>query len=381
MMLSLILLDEPSDSFAGVFTRNKFPGNPVLLGKKRLATGNIRGVLINNRIANVCTGSGMEDIDCLLNELGKLAGADPEDFFSSSTGIIGWKLPVDEMVAAVPGVISELVRGSALKLARGIMTTDSFPKLRSAEIGDGRVLAIAKGAGMIEPNMATMLCFILTDVDIPRETLRRLLPGIVNRTFNRISIDSDQSTSDMVLAFSSGKAGEVEEDEFSRVLEGVLKDLAGDIVRNGEGTSHVIRVVITSGADPESAQALARAVVNSPLVKTAVAGNDPNVGRIISSLGDCAGNGGYPLVPERVTVSLGGTPLFRNNRFELDPDRENKMTAYLKDARLQPDLTGYPEHNRTVDIEIDLGLGDSCAEVLGSDLTHEYVTENADYRT
>ncbi|MBI9101143.1 MAG: bifunctional glutamate N-acetyltransferase/amino-acid acetyltransferase ArgJ [Spirochaetales bacterium] len=381
MMLSMILMDEPSDSFAGVFTSNRFPGSPVIVGKERMDAPHTRGVIINNRIANVCSPTGIEDIERLLSALSKSTGGDVHDYFSSSTGIIGWQLPVDKMISALPDLLSGLNRDSALKLAKGIMTTDSFPKIRSIQVGGGRIVAVAKGAGMIEPNMGTMLCFIMTDLDVSRFELRGLLPGVAERTFNRVSVDGDQSTSDMVLVFSSKKAGKVDLEEFRIALEGVMGALAEDIVRNGEGTAHVIKVNLTGASDDKSAGLLARAVVNSPLVKTAVAGNDPNVGRIISSLGDCAGNLDLPLDPRRVSVSLGGTLLFKESKFMLDAEREEKMSAYLKSAELNSELKAYPEHSRTVDIDIDLGLGGGVSSVFGSDLTHEYVSENADYRT
>ena len=381
MTLSAVLLDEPTDAFAGVFTSNRFPGCPVIVGRERLSSEKIRGVLINNRIANVCSPSGIEDIDHLLNSLAETAGGSAEEYFSSSTGVIGWGLPVEEMVKSIPELLKKLDTGSCMELARGIMTTDSFPKIRSAKVEGGTIVAVTKGAGMIEPNMGTMLCFVMTDLDISRKDLREILPRAADGTFNRISVDGDQSTSDMILVFSSRKTSGVSKEVFSSRLEEVLGDLAEDIVRNGEGTSHVIKVSVSGAPDGRSADILARSVVNSPLVKTAVAGNDPNVGRIISSLGDAAGNGNIPLDTGRVQVSLGGTVVFRNGRFELDSEREEIMSAYLKKASLTPGLKGYPEHNRTVDIDIELGTGDGRARVLGSDLTHEYVSENADYRT
>jgi len=384
MMLSLIRLDEPTADFAGVFTRNRFPGNPVILGKQRLEEETVRGVLINNRIANVCSDHGLEDAREILEALAQ-ADPDPESrpesWFSSSTGIIGWGLPVREIRQAVPRALAALSGGSALPLARGIMTTDAFPKIRSVRVGEGTILAVAKGAGMIEPNMATMLCFVLTDIAVSRKDLREMLPGVADGSFNRISIDGDQSTSDMVLAFSSGQVKGVSREEFRKALSSVFLEMAEDIVRNGEGTSHVMRIRLTGAADEASARKLAKGVANSPLVKTAVAGNDPNVGRILSALGDCAGNEGIGLDPSRVTVSLGGDVLFRNHRFELDPEKEDRMAAYLRETQLTAGLKGYPEHYRTVDIDIDLGLGTAETLVFGSDLTHEYVSENAEYRT
>jgi glutamate N-acetyltransferase/amino-acid N-acetyltransferase len=261
------------------------------------------------------------------------------------------------------------------------MTTDSFPKVRTVTLGEGRITALAKGAGMIEPNMATMLCFVMTDLDISRESLRRVLPEAVEGSFNTITVDGDQSTSDMVLAFSSAGRGSVSEGEFAAALTTLLRDLAGDLVRNGEGTEHVIRLVVSGAPDARTAREAGKGVINSPLVKTAVAGNDPNVGRILSSLGDWAGNNGVNLDPDRVTLTMGGRILFQAGRFTLDQTTEDYLAAYLREARLPAESPGYPIHQRCVEIGLDLGMGSGTAEVLGSDLTHGYVTENADYRT
>ena len=391
MSLALIRLDQPTERFAGVFTRNRFPGAPVILGKKRLGEESTRGVLINNRVANVCAPGGGEAAEELCTDLGLLTGDTGESYFASSTGVIGWRLPFEAMKAALPGLVDRLevnrrnekeAPGEALlEVAQGIMTTDSFPKVRAISVGEGRIVAVAKGAGMIEPNMGTMLCFVLTDLGISQTTLRRTLAGVTDRSFNTISIDGDQSTSDMVLAFSSGLCPPVEEGAFAAALEEVLRDLSEDLVRNGEGTGHVIRLTLTGAPNDEIAREAGKGVINSPLVKTAVAGNDPNVGRILSSLGDYGGNNDIDLDPARISLSLGEHRVYWNGRFELDRETEALLSAYLKGAQLPAKSQGYPVHRRTVDITLDLGMGPGRAEVLGSDLTCEYVMENADYRT
>ncbi|HOV63895.1 MAG TPA: bifunctional ornithine acetyltransferase/N-acetylglutamate synthase, partial [Spirochaetia bacterium] len=292
MNLSLILLDEPTPVFSGVFTRNQFPGTPVLIGRKRLSGARARGVLINNKIANVCVKTGEDDALSVLEALSRLVGSPVEEFFPCSTGIIGFRLPVAEMTKALPALVSSLQSASIMPVSEGIMTTDAFPKVRSATVGKGRIVATAKGAGMIEPNMATMLCFILTDIDMKRDVIERSFRKAVSVSLNRISVDSDQSTSDTALIFSSQRKPSVSEEEFTEALISVLSPLASDIVRNGEGTTHVMKVLIEEAPDEVSAAGFAKAVVNSPLVKTAVFGNDPNVGRIISALGDYAGNSG-----------------------------------------------------------------------------------------
>lgn len=380
MNLALIRADSPLESFAGVFTRNKMPGAPVLVARERMQQPCVSGVLVNNRISNVCSPTGIADIGRLTDELARLCGGTAEEYLSASTGIIGWSLPIDAMVGALPALQQQLGRADGLDVARAIMTTDSFPKLRAARCGEARVVGIAKGAGMIEPNLATMLVFFLTDATLERGRLRAMLPRVAEQTFNCISIDGDQSTSDMVLALSSG-VYPVAEDEFESCLTALAAQLAQDIVRNGEGTEHVIRVRVHGVAGAREASALAKAVVNSPLVKTAVYGNDPNVGRIIGALGDCAGNCDIALDPRTVRLSIGTEEVFAGGVFRLDKEKENRLCSYLKQAAFDPDRCGFPQHERTVDIDIQLGAGAAEATVYGSDLSHGYVTENADYRT
>ncbi len=381
MNLSLILLDEPTTAFAGLFTRNAMPGAPVLIGRRLLSEETVRGVLVNNKVSNVCAPGGEEDALELVRRLAELMGEPETRIFPSSTGIIGWKLPVREMKNALPELLAGLHGGSAADLARGIMTTDSFPKARSAEAGAGRILGVAKGAGMIEPNMATMLAFLMTDLDIPREELRAELAAAAEESFNRISVDGDQSTSDTLLLFSSRRRPAPPRGEFRRALRDVCSSLAEDIVRNGEGAGHVIRVSVRGARNPAEALLAAKGVVNSPLVKSAVFGNDPNVGRIVSSLGDNLGNRGILMDRERLTLSLGGRKVFRGGAFVLDGDTERVLSAYFADASFDPAIKGYPQHEKTVDIEIDLGVGAAEASALGTDLSYEYVRENADYRS
>jgi glutamate N-acetyltransferase/amino-acid N-acetyltransferase len=381
MNLSLILLDEETPDFGAVFTRNRFPGAPVLIGRERLSQKSIRGVLVNNKISNVCTPRGAEDAQVLLARLGELVGAPGERFFTASTGIIGWELPVTEMRAALPALVSGLDSSSILPVARAIMTTDAFPKVRRATVGAGSIVGVAKGAGMIEPNMATLLCFLCTDVVVKRERLREHLAWCVERSLNRISIDSDQSTSDTAILMSSGRKEPVKDEEFRKGLLEVLTGLAFDIVRNAEGIGHAMRVRVERAADEATALGVGRAIVNSPLVKTAVFGNDPNVGRIVSAVGDYMGNAGRSLDPSKVTVRLGGEEIFSGGCFRLDAEKERRLAAYLKERSLDTRRVPWPQHDRTVDIEVALDGNSAVVEVLGSDLSYDYVKENADYRS
>jgi glutamate N-acetyltransferase/amino-acid N-acetyltransferase len=381
MNLSLILLDEPTPSFAARFTRNRLAGAPVLLGRQRLEEPRLRGVLINNKVANVGTATGVRDARAVLGELGGLLDTPERELLAASTGVIGWRLPVEGMRAALPGLAAGLQRRTLLPVARAIMTTDSWPKLRRARVGQGSIVGVAKGAGMIEPNVATMLVFLLTDVDISRAALRRELALAAEASFNRISVDGDQSTSDMVVAFSSRRRPAAPREEFRRGLREVCRGLAEDIVRNGEGVAHVLRVSVRGLPEP-LALGLAKAVVNSPLVKTAVFGNDPNVGRILSAMGDYLGSalGAGEASLRRLRVSLGGILLYERGAFRLDSGKERRLARYLASCACDPAAKGFPAHERCVQLEADFG-GRGAVEVLGADLSYDYVRENADYRS
>jgi len=259
MSLTGIVLDEPTDSFAGVFTSNAFPGHPVKVGRRRLAEDVMGAIVINNKISNVGAPGGEADAEVVCEEVSRVLGLEGAgSVVPCSTGIIGWRLPVQDMVEAVPALVDDLQGDSALPLAMGIMTTDMFPKLRSVTLPSAapgappvRVVGVAKGAGMVEPNLATMLVYILTDADVSREHLREALPRAANHTFNCLSIDGDQSTSDTLLAAASrrrqlpGSNDEERHAAFDAALLDVCRTLAMDVVRNGEGVRHVMRVTVT----------------------------------------------------------------------------------------------------------------------------------------
>ena len=393
MKLALLTLDRPTEVFAAAFTRNAFPGAPVLVGRARLAAPRLGAVLVNNKISNVCAPGGVEASERLCAEAARRLGLEPSEVLPSSTGVIGWRLPVEAMVKALPAAVASLQGESILPAADGIMTTDLYPKVRRVDLpGGASIVGIAKGAGMIEPNLATMLVYLLTDAAVGRAELRAALAEAVDLSFNAISVDSDTSTSDTVVALSSGAAGPVDQDTFRAGLVRVCLDLAEDVVRNGEGVRHVLRVSVRGAPDALSARQLGKAVINSPLLKTAVAGNDPNVGRLVAALGKEAGARGIPLDPTRARLTLGGEVILEGGLFRLDREKERRLTAHLVAAELYPQSPAadgitfrppvdFPRHERAVEIEVDLGGGPGAAEVVGADLTHEYVTENADYRS
>jgi glutamate N-acetyltransferase/amino-acid N-acetyltransferase len=392
MTLTLIALDRPTADFAAVFTRNAFPGAPVIVGRGRLGGRSLGAILVNNKVSNVCAPGGVAAAERVCAEAARLLGLGPAEVLPSSTGVIGWSLPVEAILRALPSAAGALAGGSILPAAEGIVTTDLYPKVRRAAVGAGSVVGIAKGAGMIEPNLATMLVYILTDLAVPGPELRRMLPVAVAPTFNSMSIDSDTSTSDTVALVSSGRVPCPDTGAFERALLAVCGDLAEDVVRNGEGVRHVIRVRVAHAPDAASARALGKTVVNAPLFKCAVAGNDPNVGRLIQAVGKHVGAQAPGIDVSRLRLAMGGVEIFSAGAFSLDPAKEGALVRHLRGAELYasaPPVDGvyrppvdFPAHERCVEVEIDLGgPGGASAVVLGADLTHEYVSENADYRS
>ena len=391
MNLTVIALDQPTPAFAALFTRNAFPGAPVIIGRARLAEPALGAVVINNKISNVCAPDGVATAERVCAAAAAQLGLSPRQVLPSSTGVIGWALPEEAMIAALPAAVSALAPGSVLPAAEGIVTTDLYPKVRRADVGGGSIVGIAKGAGMIEPNLATMLVYLLTDIAVPRAELRQMLARAADASFNAISIDSDTSTSDTVVALSSGRVPCTDWGAFERALHQVCRDLAEDVVRNGEGVRHVIRVTVREAASLALARALGKAVVNGPLFKCAVAGNDPNVGRLIQAIGKHVGAHAPGTDLSGLRATLGGIEIFAGGVFRLNPEKEAALVAHLRGAELYASRPGadgvftapidFPPHERAVELEIALGNGAASATVLGGDLTHEYVSENADYRS
>jgi len=391
MTLTLIALDRPTPDFAALFTRNALPGAPVVIGRRRLDAPALGAVIVNNKVSNVCAPGGVEASERICAETARQLGLAAGEILPSSTGVIGWGLPVDAMVAALPAAVTALARDSILPAAEGIVTTDLYPKIRCAELGGGRIVGIAKGAGMIEPNLATMLVYLLTDLAVPRAALRAMLARAVDASFNTISVDSDTSTSDTVALLSSGRVPGVDHAAFEAALTTVCRDLAEDVVRNGEGVRHVMRVAVTRAPNVALARALGKAIVNAPLFKCAVAGNDPNVGRLVQAIGKHVGAHAPDTDLSQLRLTLGGIEIFAQGVFQLNPAKETALVAHLRSAELYASAAPkdgvftapitFPPHERCVEIGVDLGRGPASATVIGGDLTHEYVSENADYRS
>ena len=359
----------PGTTVAGVFTRNKCPGAPIDWCRAALAGGTARGVVVNAGNANVFTGArGRETTAATAEAAAALLGCTPTEVFLASTGVIGEVLPHERITAALPALYGTVSPTGWEAAARGIMTTDTFPKAstRTAEIGGTavRITGIAKGSGMIAPDMATMLCFVFTDAAIAAPALQAMLAPGTERSFNCTTVDSDTSTSDTVLLFATGAAGNPAGDlsGFGAALDEVLLDLALQVVRDGEGAQKFIRIDVTGAVDDGSAKRIAMAVANSPLVKTAVAGEDANWGRIVMAVGKA----GEPADRDRLSVGVGGTWMAREGTVVPGYD-EGPVVAHMK--------------GREIEIAIDLGLGEGRAVAWTCDLTHGYIDINGSYRS
>ncbi len=361
---------------AGVLTRSQTPGAPVLWCRERLSAGRARALVVNAGNANVATGTaGLEVVRHTAEAAAAAVGCRADDVFVSSTGVIGEPLPGERIVAALPGLHAALRPDAWEDAARAIMTTDTFPKgaTRQAAIGGVPVTinGIAKGSGMIAPNMATMLAFVFTDAALPAAVLHALLQRSVPRSFNAITVDSDTSTSDTCLAFATGAgathpaiadASDPQLDPFDKAFEAVLVDLAKQIARDGEGIQTFVTITVEGARSEEEARDVGLTVANSPLVKTAIAGADPNWGRIVAAVGKAQ----PPIDPDKLAIWIGDEQAARNGA--LNPAYREPRAA---------------EHMRgdEVSIRLDLGLGARAATVWTCDLTHAYIDINADYRS
>ena len=356
---------------AGVFTRNLVQAAPVKVCRRHLETGTGQAIIVNSGNANCCTGKqGEQDALRMCSAAASELGMEPGRILVASTGVIGEPLPVDRIAGAMPGLVKSLAPDGFRDLARAIMTTDTRPKIgwRRGRI-EGRpfsVVAVAKGAGMIRPDMATMLCFACTDAEIDSALLQQVLLTVVNRTFNRITIDGDTSTNDSVLVMANGFSGARVDDQsraiFQDLLTDLFADLAMELVKDGEGATKVVRVEVVGAANDEDARMIADTVANSPLVKTAFFGQDANWGRIIGA----AGRSGAGFDPDRVDIFFDRVKMV-NQGVGCGQDAEEKATAVLH----QPEFT----------VKLDFNQGSGHWSILTCDLSVDYVKINADYRS
>ena len=363
-------------TIAGVFTRSTMPGAPVDWCRKHIVKGKARAIIVNAGNANVFTGrQGIDDVAAMAKATAEAIGCKPGEVMVASTGVIGENLSIDRLVKAVPALRGKLKDQNWRVAAKAICTTDTYPKGSCATANiDGvsiSIAGIAKGSGMIAPNMATMLSFLFTDAKLPSNVLDDLLKWANSRTFNCISVDGDTSTSDTVLLAATGKgarhprivnSGDPRLVSFKAGLLSVMRDLAHQVVRDGEGASKFVTVEVSGAASERAAHRIAMTIANSPLVKTAIAGEDPNWGRIIMAVG----RSGEKADRDRLTIVIGGVVVAENGR--LHPGyREIQVVPHMK--------------GQEVDIAVDVGVGRGKATIWTCDLTHSYISINADYRS
>ena len=369
--IALIVSDREAAA-AGIFTTNKVRAAPVILSERHLENGKARAIIANAGNANACTGDpGLNDARRTAELVGQGLGISPEDVLVASTGVIGEQLDMDLIAGAIPGLTKTLALDAVPLAAQAIMTTDSFPKISSFEGQAGghtyRITGIAKGAGMIMPNMATMLSFILSDISISSDDLKSALLSSVETTFNRISVDGDTSTNDTVLAMANGLAGNEElkgedYDIFAEGLRNVMWNLARMIVRDGEGATKLVSVEVKNAFSPLDALRAARTVANSSLVKTALYGQDPNWGRVMAALG-------------RAEIEM------REDQVDIWIDDVQIVAKGLGRGAEAEKLAAEIMTRNEFSLTVDLHQGGYHERMLTCDLTHEYVTINADYRT
>ena len=373
--LLLVELDRGT-AVAGVFTRSSTASAPVTWCRRALRSGRARALVVNSGNANAFTGgAGDEAVEATAGATAELVGCRKGEVYIASTGVIGEALPVTKLTRTLPGLKARLASGGWKAAAEAIRTTDTYPKgaARIAEI-DGSpvaIIGIAKGSGMIAPDMATLLAFLFTDAKLPAAVSQALLTRGVRRSFNAITVDGDTSTSDTVLMFATGKGsrhgpvtdpGERRLRDFRAKLDEVMVDLAQQIVRDGEGASKFVAVTVTGATSPRAARRIALAIANSPLVKTAIAGGDPNWGRVVMAVGKA----GEKVDPGRLAIRIGDAPVAVGGA--VHPDYDERLAARH--------MAG-----REIAIAVDVGTGRGRTTVWTCDLTRRYVDINADYRS
>ncbi len=369
--LGLMVSQVPA-TVAGVFTKNRVKAAPVILDRQRIKTGVCQAIIVNSGNANCCTGEqGIRDAETMASLAASELGISEDLVLVASTGVIGEPLPIEKIGAAIPTLVNSLQSEGIPDLARSIMTTDTVPKMVSAHgVVDGKtftVTGVAKGAGMIRPDMATMLCFAFTDVKVSSEILKEILVKAVNRSFNRITIDGDTSTNDTVLIMANGLSGAViqspaQKDVFQKILDEIFLDLAKQLVRDGEGVTKLVEIMVRNAVSDSDAQKVADTVAHSPLVKTAFFGEDANWGRIAGAVG----RAGVQIDPDKIDVYFDDVQMVKAGMGQ-GKTVEAEATKVLK----RPEFT----------LTIDLNSGSGSGSILTCDFSVDYVRINADYRS
>jgi glutamate N-acetyltransferase/amino-acid N-acetyltransferase len=372
----LLALFDPGTTVAGVFTRSKCPSAPVEWCRDKMKAGKARALVVNSGNANAFTGkNGRDAVNFTARTAAKAAGCRPDEIFLASTGVIGEPLKASAFDGVLDKMVADALPNRFLDAAKAIMTTDTFPKVATARARIGKatvtVNGIAKGAGMIAPDMATMLSFIFTDAAIAAPALRSLLSDGVSDTFNAVTIDGDTSTSDTLLMFATGKAKNAPRiarasdprlKAFKKALLQVLANLSEQVARDGEGARKLVEITVEGAVSKSSARRIAMSIANSPLVKTAIAGEDANWGRVVMAVGKA----GEPADRDRLSIWFGGIRVA--HRGERDPSYdEQDVSAAMK----KPEIS----------LKVALGMGKGRDRVLTCDLTKDYVAINGDYRS
>ena len=350
---------------AGVFTQSRFAGPSVLVSREHIANLSARAVVVISKNANVATGAeGLNNAREIVGGVATALACDPTDVLVASTGVIGRQYPMTQVRSGLKSIPKQLTATSAEAVANGIMTTDTVHKVAEATISgsSARVVGVAKGVGMIEPNMATLITMIFTDALIAPADLDQVFRKVIDHTFNCVSIDTDTSTSDTAIVLASGKAGAVKIDAFQAALHEVALSLTKQVARDGEGAEKLIEVHVDAAKDRDQAKTVAKAIVNSPLVKTAVHGADPNWGRVAMAIGKCSQY--TDIDQDNVVIRFGPQEVYPT---QVDANGLENLSQYMR--------------GKDVLIHVSLGTGTSDATVWGCDLTDGYVRINADYTT
>jgi glutamate N-acetyltransferase/amino-acid N-acetyltransferase len=361
---TVVMADGPC-SAAGVFTQSRFAGPSVVISRRNVADLSARAVVVISKNANVATGAeGMRHAEEVTSSVASALGLNSSEVLIASTGVIGRLYPIENIRAGIASLPFPLPDNDADDVARGIMTTDTVHKISSATIAGStaRVVGVAKGVGMIEPNMATLIAMVFTDAKVEPQKLNDIFRGVINKTLNCVSVDTDTSTSDTAIILASGAAGAVADDALTAALQSVLLDLTKAIARDGEGAETLIEVTVDNARDAEQAKTVAKSIVNSPLVKTAVHGADPNWGRVAMAVGKCSQ---YTDVDQEKVVIRFGTQEVYPTR--VDESGLEQLSQYMR--------------GDDVTIHVSLQTGSATATVWGCDLTDGYVRINADYTT
>lgn len=368
-----LIYTEKEAAVAGVFTKNAVAAAPVIVSREVVKGGKAHAIVANAGCANACTGeTGLANARKMAALAAAEVGCAPDEVLVGSTGIIGVNLPMDKLEAGIKAAAAELSEDGSKNAGNAIITTDTYSKACSCEVEIGgqavRFGAIAKGSGMIQPNMATMLCYITTDANISSQLMQKALSEIVEVSFNMISVDGDMSTNDTVLVLANGASGTAEitdgspeYDKFYATLKEICQELSKRIAADGEGATKFLTINVSGTKTFEDAKTVAMSIAKSPLVKTAFFGEDPNWGRVICAVGYA----GIPMVPEKTVIKFGGVPVYANGLgAEFNEDDIHKVMA---------------EHDIVIDVE--MGMGDAKATVWSCDFSYEYVKINGEYHT